>query len=123
MHTAVTTVNTAKTSALKGYRSVGDVTFDLDSTLSTNIGWVILEVDDSKSAGTRGLIGTFSNYVMLMLIRFKRRQKPCRIHGWFDDGTTGTTMWRLDDVAFTGFLVRDVNGFIGFRASEANQII
>ncbi len=80
-------------------------------------------MDDSKSEGARGLIGTFSNYVMLMLIRFKRRQKPCRIHGWFGDGTTGTTMWQLDDVAFTGFFVRDVNGFIGFRASEANQII
>ncbi len=109
------------TGTLRGYRSTGDITFDLDGTVSTDIGWVIFEVSDGSSEG-HGVIGTFNNYATLKLVRFERAQKPCRIHGDFGDGHTEAQKWLLDDVVLTDVLSDDVTGFIGFRAGVATSI-
>ncbi len=101
--------------ALRAYRSIGTVTFDLDGTLFTDTGWVMFEITDGQYEG-QGVIGTFNNYNTLTLMRFERTQKPLRMRGQFNDGATGAHTWLLDDVAFTGLLVRDASGLIGFRA-------
>ncbi|MGZ4920165.1 MAG: hypothetical protein ACXVIE_08760 [Halobacteriota archaeon] len=108
-------------SVARGYRSVRQITFDLDGTLSDDIGSVVFEVSDGQSGG-QGVIGTFNNYVTLKLIRFERTQRSCCIHGWFDDGKTGTNAWLLDDLVFTGILVRDANGLVGFHAGTVTPI-
>ncbi|MGZ4908815.1 MAG: hypothetical protein ACXVIG_07500 [Halobacteriota archaeon] len=108
----------ADANTLRGYRSIGDVTFDLDGALFSDIGWVIFEVSDSQPNRGQGVIGTFNNYATLTLVRFRHTQKPCQIQGVFDDGETGEHVWQLDDVVFTGVLFRDVNGLIGFRAGK-----
>lgn len=115
MSTSALTVKTAKASVLRGYRSTSDIIFDLDNKRSTDLGWVIFETQDGHPEG-QGVIGTFNNAVTLELIRFERTQQPCRIRGWFTDGQTGAMRWLLDDIVFTSFFVRDVNGLIGFRA-------
>ncbi len=112
----------ADANTLRGYRSIGDITFDLDGALSSDIGWVIFEVSDGQPDRGQGVIGTFNNYVTLTLVRFKWAQKPCRINGIFDDGETGENTWLLDNVGFTGILFRDVSGLIGFRAGSVNRI-
>jgi hypothetical protein len=101
---------------LKGHRSISDVTFDLDGELSTEIGWVVFEVNDEQPERCCGVIGTFNNYATLRLIRFARSQRPCRIQGFFDDGKQ-TRTHMLDDIAFAEILVLDVSGFVGFSAS------
>ncbi len=116
------TVSKSKASILRGYRGIGDITFDLDSTLSSDIGWVIFEVSDEKPESGHGVIGTFNHYVTLQLIRFERTQKPCRIYGTFDDGETGKDAFLLDDVVFSAVLVRDISGLIGFRAGSVNRV-
>ncbi len=73
---------------LRGYRSVDDVSFDLDGTFSTYVGWVLFEVGDKQHERIRGVIGTFNNYATLMLLRIARDQKPCRVY------TGGSTMGR-----------------------------
>ncbi len=117
----VITTSKAKASALRGYRSSGDVTFDLNRTLLSDIGWVVFEIDDDQSGRGHGVIGTFNNYMTLTLIRFARAQKPCHMYGVFDDGETGESTWLLDDVGFTGLLVGDASGLIGFRAGTMNR--
>ncbi len=44
------------------------------------------------TAHARGVGGTSNNYSTLKLIRFQRTQKPCGIHGWFDDGKQTRTL-------------------------------
>ncbi len=115
MSTRALTVNTTKTSMLKGYRSTSEITCDLANKRCSDLGWIVFETRDGQPEG-QGVIGTFNNAVMLELIRAERTQQPCRINGWFTDGTTEGTQWLLDDIVFTSFFVRDINGLIGFRA-------
>ncbi len=115
-------VNATEVHTLRGYRCIGDVTFDLDGTLATDLGWVLFEVSDEQPDRARGVVGTFNNYATLQLIRSRLTKAPCRIYGLFDDGKTGVSEWHLDDVFFTSALLRDVTGLIGFRASATYKI-
>ncbi len=101
---------------LTGYRCVGDVTFDLDGTVLTDVGWVLFEVASSQPDVVRGIIGTFNHYATLQVLRLDYAKRPCRILGEFEDGITGTRAWALDDVVFTAVDVDDAGGFIAFRA-------
>ena len=112
----------AERSTLRGYRGIGDITFDLDGVLATDIGWVIFEISDGQPDRGQGVVGTFNNYATLRLIRSIRTKIPCRIHGLFDDGAAEVNKWLLDDVVFTGTLLRDVSGIIGFRTGAVNRI-
>ncbi len=107
---------------LRGYRCIGDVIFDLDGTLSSDVGWVLFEVNDEQPDRARGVVGTFNNYATLRLIRSRRTKASCRIRGLFDDGKTGANEWLLDNVVFTSALLRDVTGLIGFCASATYKI-
>ncbi len=102
---------------LRGYRSVNDISFDLDGVFSTYIGWVLFEVGDTQLERVRGVIGTFNNYATLMLLRLARDQRPCRVHGRFNDGQTDASEWTLDNVTYTGAEVHDESGFVAFHAS------
>ena len=115
------TVSKINASTLRGYRGIGDITFDLDGLLSADIAWVIFEVSDEEPEAGQGVIGTFNNYGTLQLVRFERSQKPCRIYGVFDDGETGERTFLLDNVVFSEFLLRDVTGLIGFRAGSVSR--
>ena len=119
-HTSPAKVNEAN--AIRGYRGIGDIVFDFDGTLSTDIGWVLFEVSDDQPDQGQGVIGTFNNCATLRLIRSTRTKSPCRIRGLFHDGATGVDTWQLDDVVFIGMLLRDVIGFIGFRAGTITRI-
>ncbi len=119
---AAITVSKAKEGTLRGYRGIRDITFDLDSTLLTDSGWVIFEVNDEGAESGLGVIGTFNHHVTLQLIRFARNQKPCRIVGVFDEEETGERTFLLDDVRFTAVLVRDISGLIGFRSGTVRRI-
>ncbi len=101
---------------LRGYRSVGDVTFDLDGTVSTDIGWVIFEVASSDPHMARGIIGTYNHYATLQVLRAFYGKRPCRMHGEFEDGVS-VHAWTLDDMTITAVDVYDVGGFIAFRAA------
>ncbi|MDD1725552.1 MAG: hypothetical protein LUQ34_01545 [Euryarchaeota archaeon] len=100
---------------LRGYRSIGDVAFDIDGELSTEIGCVVFEVSDKRPEYCKGLISTFNNLVTLRGVRFARTQRACGINGCFYDGQQETTC-TLDDVVFTTFFVLDVCAFVVFRA-------
>ncbi len=110
-------MGTDKGHRLRGYRSVNDISFDLDGVFSTYIGWVLFEVGNTQLERVRGVIGTFNNYATLMLLRLARDQKPCRIHGRFKDGQTDASEWTLDNVTYTGAEVHDESGFVAFHAS------
>ncbi len=112
----------AEGSTLRGYRGIGDITFDLNGTPTTDIGWVLFEVNDDQLDRGRGIVGTFNNYATLRLIRSTRTKTPCRIYGLFDDGKTRSNTWLLDDVVFTGMLVRDASGILGFRAGAVTCV-
>jgi hypothetical protein len=60
----------------KGYRSISDVTFNLDGERSTEIGWVVFETIDKQPESCCGVIGTINNYATLRLFRFARTQRP-----------------------------------------------
>lgn len=105
--------NAAGANTLRGYRGVGDITFDLDSTRSTDIGWVLFEMKGGQCDDVRGVIGTFNHYATLLLVRLDRAKRPFRIQGLFDNGTTGASEWTLKNVSFTGVWVHNVTGFIG----------
>lgn len=113
-------MSTADVDTRKGYRSIADVTFDLDGKLSTETGWIVFEVSEGQPECCRGVIGTVNNHVTLRLIRFARTQRPWRIHGLFDDGKQTRTLM-LDDVVVTSIFVFDVSAFFGFRASTVAQ--
>ncbi len=81
----------------------------------------MFEIEDDQSECGHGVIGTFNNDATLTLIRFARAQKPCRVYGLFDDEETGESAWILNDVGFTGMLVRDASGLIGFRAGSVTR--
>ncbi len=115
------TVSTVDAATLRGYWSVSDITCDLDGTTSTYIGWVLFEVSDNQRERVRGVIGTFNDYVTLMLLRRVRDQKPCRMYRLFDSGQTEACEWTLDNVAFIGAEVDDVSGFIAFHALAFNH--
>lgn len=110
-------MSAAKGKTVRGYRSVGDVSFDLDGTFSTWVGWTLFETSELHRAHVRGVIGTFDNYATLVLLRLARDQRPCRVHGRFDDGQRGVREWTLDNVVFTDAEVLDESGFVAFRAS------
>lgn len=101
---------------LTGYRSVDDTTFDLNGELSTEIGWVVVEVSNAQLECCRGIIGTINNYATLRLMRFARAQKACQIRGDFDNGKQMTTLM-LADVVFNAFFVLDTNSFVSFSAN------
>ncbi|MGZ4953159.1 MAG: hypothetical protein ACXV5A_07165 [Halobacteriota archaeon] len=113
----MSSVNTADESVLTGYRCVGDVIFDLDGTVLTDVGWVLFEVASSQPDTARGIIGTYNNYATLQLLRHDHAKRPCRIRGEFDVGIAELRAWTLDDVVFTAVDVYDVSGFIAFRAA------
>ncbi len=117
MATSVLTVTTTKASALRGYRGAGDITVTCDGRLFSDLGWVVFEVRDGQHNDVRGVVGTFNNYATLQLMWLYRNKKPCRIHGWFDDGAMQPHKWTLDNVLFTGIWVRDMTGFVGFQAT------
>jgi len=115
-------MSTADTSKLAGYRSIGDVTFDLGNELTAEIGWVLFEVSGGQAQRVQGAVVTYNNYATLKLVKFERTQRPCHICGWFDDGVAEPRRYMLNDVVFTALLVRDVSGFIGFRADAVGVI-
>ncbi len=115
------TVSTVDAATLRGYWSVSDVTFDLDGTTSTYMGWMLFAVSDNQRERVRGVLDTFNNYVTLMLLRRGRDEKPCRMYGLFDSGQTEAREWTLDNVAFTGAAVDDESGFIAFQALAFNH--
>ncbi len=112
--------STADGGTLIGYRCVGDVTFDLDGNVSTDVGWVLFEVASSQPDAVRGIIGIYNHYATLQLLRLDHAKRPCRIRGEFEDGTTETRAWALDEVVFTAVDVDDAGGFIAFRATISN---
>ncbi len=116
-------MNVGKESSLKGYRCRGDVTFDLNGTISTDIGWALFEVLDGDLDAVRGVIGTYNNYATLQLVLVDRAKRPCHLHGVFDDGVTGAHEWTLNNIVLTAILVRDVNGFAGFRATVVHTTL
>ncbi len=116
-------MNVGKESSLKGYRCIDDVIFDLDGTISTDIGWALFEVLDGDLDAVHGVIGTYNNYATLQLVRLDRAKRPCHLYGVFDDGATGAREWTLNDIVFTAILVRDVSGFAGFRATVVHPTL
>ncbi len=120
MTTAAVTANIVKSGPLHGYRGSGDVTFEYDGKLLTDIAWVIFEVRDGQPNDVRGVVGTFNNYATLQLVWLYRTKKPLRVYGRFDDGTTGPSEWSFDNIAISGMWVRDSTGFMGFRATAHN---
>ncbi len=102
---------------LGGYRSVGDVTFNLDGTASTDLGWVLFEIVSSDPDTARGIIGTYNHYATLQLMRTFQTQRPCHIYGEFEDGVNVSRAWALHDVVSTVLDVYDVSGFVAFRAA------
>ncbi len=115
-------MSTAEKMLLRGYRSVGDVSFDLDGTLSTCIGWVLFEVGDTQLEHVRGVISTFNNYATLTILRLAHDQEPCRIHGWFDNGQTDTSEWTLDSVARRKQLKTDRHRYSTIRRGPAGTL-
>ncbi len=111
--------NTADGSVLTGYRCVGDVTFDLDGTVLTDVGWVLFEVDCTTPDRARGIIGTYNHYATLQVLRLDRTKRPFRIRGEFDDGTAELSTWTLYDVVVTAVDIDDVGGFIAFCAAAS----
>ncbi|MGZ7188553.1 MAG: hypothetical protein ACXVIR_12025 [Halobacteriota archaeon] len=113
--------STSDGDTLTGYRCVGDVSFDLDGTVLTDIGWVLFEVASSQSHAVRGIIGTYNHHATLQLLRLDRAERPCRIRGEFEDGITEARAWALDDVVFTAVDVDDTGGVIALRAVASSH--
>ena len=103
--------------ALIGYRSVDNITFNLDGKDKSDLAWVIFEVAQGDLARTTGVLGTINNHVTLELMRLIRAQKTIRIRGAFNDRDIGETSdWTLQWIAATGARLEDTSSFIGFRA-------
>jgi hypothetical protein len=103
--------------ALIRYRSVDNITLDLDGKDKSDLAWVIFEVVQGDLARTTGVLGTINNHVTLELMRLIRAQKTIRIKGAFNDRDTGETSdWTLHWIAATGARLEDTSSFIGFRA-------
>ncbi|MGZ4938343.1 MAG: hypothetical protein ACXVI3_06835 [Halobacteriota archaeon] len=118
----MSSLGTADENTLRGYRSVGDLTCDLDGTLSTNIGWVLFEVASSDDDTVRGIIGTYNHYATLLLLRTFRAKRPFRMRGVFEDEIAEARAWALDDVVCTAVDLYDVSGFIAFRATALKEL-
>ncbi len=107
---------------LRGFRSVGDITFDLDGSVSADVGWVLFEVANSDPDAAYGIIGTYNHYATLLLLRTFHAERPCRIYGEFEDSANVARAWTLEDAIFIALNVYDVGGFIAFRAAASAHI-
>ncbi len=107
---------TAKSPALRGYRSVDDVALECGSEVFADIGWAIFEASDGDQNEARGIINTYNDYATYVLVHLARAGGLCRLHGVFTDGKAGEYQCTLDDVVIENMLVQDTTAVAGFRA-------
>ena len=103
--------------ALIGYRSVDNVTLDLDGTDKSDLAWVIFEVEQEDLARTTGVFKHDQQPRDARINATHTSSETIRIRGAFNDRAIGETSdWTLHWIAATGARLDDTSSFIGFRA-------